>query len=323
MYLNSEVWVNGHYLGKRPYGYSSFRYNITPYLHYGDQQNVVAVKVDNSQQPNSRWYSGSGIYRNVWLVKTNPLHIDHWGTYVTTPAVTDDSARIVLNTTVKRNGDEQGKPIALQTIIYDAKGNKVAETALEDLQMQDTVGSFHTGTTTHATTPWSVEDPYLYKIVTLVKQDDKVVDNYATPLGIRYYNFDAVKGFSLNGKHLKIRGVCNHHDLGALGAAINVRALERQLEILKGMGVNGIRTSHNPPAPELLQLCDSMGFIVMDEAFDMWKKQKNPFDYSTVWDQWHKQDLQDMIKRDRNHPSIFIWSIGNEIPEQWDSTGTR
>ena len=164
---------------------------------------------------------------------------------------------------------------------------------------------------------WSIEKPVLYKAVTQLLVDGKVVDTYETPFGIRYFNFDINKGFSLNGKPVKILGVCDHHDLGALGSAINTRALQRQLEILKAMGCNGIRTSHNPPAPELLNLCDKMGFIVMDEAFDMWAKQKTPYDYHLYWKEWHKKDLEDQILRDRNHPSVFIWSVGNEIPEQW------
>ncbi|WP_242916485.1 beta-galactosidase GalB [Pontibacter liquoris] len=318
VYTNSEVWVNGHYLGKRPYGYSSFRYELTPYLMYGGQANTIAVKVDNAQQPNSRWYSGSGIYRNVWLVKTNPVYVDHWGTFVTTPQVSGQSARIAINTTI-RNQSNQKSSYTLQTLVYDAAGNEVATATTENLPLADSTTRVDQQLTVTNPTLWSVEQPYLYKVVSLVKQQGKVIDRYETPLGIRYFEFDAAKGFSLNGKPMKILGVCNHHDLGALGAAVNTRALERHLEILRGMGVNGIRTSHNPPAPELLDLCDRMGFIVMDEAFDMWKKEKNKYDYSHSWDEWHKRDLQDMVLRDRNHPSVFIWSIGNEIPEQWDS----
>ncbi|WP_210463665.1 beta-galactosidase GalB [Rufibacter roseolus] len=321
VYTNSEVWVNGQYLGKRPYGYISFRYDITPHLKYGPEQNVVAVKVDNAQQPNSRWYSGSGIYRNVWLVKTNPVHVDQWGTFVTTPQVSEQSARVNITTSI-RNAKQQGGNITLRTLVVDAQGKEVARTASEKVALQSEVTEVKQDLTVTDPKLWSVESPYLYKVVTLVEQNGKVVDNYETPLGIRTFKFDAKTGFTLNGKPMKINGVCNHHDLGALGAAINVRALERQLEIMKGLGVNGIRTSHNPPAPELLDLCDKMGFIVMDESFDMWKKEKSKYDYSLAWDQWHKRDLEDFIKRDRNHPSVFIWSIGNEIPEQWAPEGT-
>ena len=321
VYLNSEVWINGHYLGLRPYGYSSFRYDLTPYLKFGNEKNVIAVKVDNSQQPNSRWYSGSGIYRNVWLVTTNNVFVDHWGTYVTTPKANDQSATVHVTTTV-HTVNATAKNATLTTILYDAGGKEIQrKTAAIVLNEGYTV----TDQDIIVAKPslWSIEHPFLYKAVTQVSSIGKLMDSYTTSFGIRYFVFDTDKGFLLNGKPVKINGVCEHHDLGCLGAAINTRALERQLEILKGMGCNGIRTSHNPPAPELLDLCDKMGFIVMDEAFDMWKNQKNPFDYHLHWDKWHVKDLQDMILRDRNHPSIFIWSIGNEIPEQSDSSGIR
>jgi len=321
VYSNSEVWINGQSLGKRPNGYISFRYDLTPHLVYGDAENVIAVKVNNAQQPNSRWYSGSGIYRNVWLVKTNPVHVAHWGTYITTPEVNGQQARIAVKTNIDNSTNKPGT-YTLHTVLYDATEKEVTRTTTDNLQLTAATNGFAQELTVQNPTLWSVEAPYLYKVVTLVEQDGKLVDAYETPLGIRYFNFDVEKGFSLNGRQMKILGVCNHHDLGALGAAVNTRALERQLEILRGMGVNGIRTSHNPPAPELLDLCDKMGFIVMDEAFDMWKKEKSKFDYSHVWEEWHRQDMEDFIRRDRNHPSVFIWSIGNEIPEQYDSTGT-
>jgi beta-galactosidase len=320
VYHNSDVWVNGHFLGKRPNGYISFRYELTPYLHYGSTPNVVAVKVKNDDQPNSRWYSGSGIYRNVWLVKTNPVHVDHWGTYVTTPEVTEQAARVAVETKVRNKG-ETG-PFNIHTVIRNAEGDEIARSSRENQPLTDSVTIFTEELQLQHPNLWSVENPYLYQVVTLIEKDGKPVDEYTTPLGVRYFRFDAEEGFFLNGQPMKILGVCNHHDLGALGAAINVRALERQLEIMKEMGVNGIRTAHNPPAPELLELCDKMGFIVMDEAFDMWKMKKSEYDYSQHWDKWHKKDLEALVLRDRNHPSIFVWSIGNEIPEQWDSTGT-
>ena len=314
VYMNSEVFINGHSLGVRPNGYISFRYELTPYLKSGNEKNIIAVKVSNAPQPNSRWYSGSGIYRNVWLVTTNDVFIDHWGTYVTTPKVNDQEAMVTINTSVT-NASKGSQNISLTTIIYDAANKEIAKQSannfIKDGNMfpqQFNVSDPHL---------WSLEDPYLYKAVTQIKEGTKTVDEYTTKFGIRYFNFDVDKGFSLNGKSFKIIGVCDHHDLGCLGTAVNTRALQRQLEILKGMGINGIRTSHNPPAPELLDLCDKMGFIVMDEAFDMWKKEKNPYDYHLYWDQWHKKDLEDQLMRDRNHPSVFIWSIGNEIPEQW------
>jgi beta-galactosidase len=311
VYRNSEVWINGHYLGKRPYGYSSFVYELTSHLIYGGGPNVIAVKVDNSQQPNSRWYSGSGIYRNVWLTTLDPVHIEHWGTYVTTPEVSNESATIVIKTQVQ-NGSKS--PVNLTTIIQDANGRDVTRSTENGVRaiVDQTLK-------VPAPVLWSDKRSYLYKVVSQLDQGGKIVDRYETPLGIRTFKFDVEKGFFLNGKSLKIRGVCNHHDLGSLGAAVNTRAIERQLEMLKAMGVNGIRTSHNPPAPELLDLTDRMGFIVMDEAFDVWKIQKTKYDYHLDWDEWHKRDLEDMVLRDRNHPSIFIWSIGNEVMEQWNN----
>jgi beta-galactosidase len=306
VYMNSEVFINGHSLGKRPNGYIGFRYELTPYLK---ARNILAVKVDNSQQPNSRWYSGSGIYRNVWLITTNDVFVDHWGTYITTPGVSDEKATVVLQTRLNSNGN-----VVIQTSIYNAENTLVQTQQSTATTQQFTIRNPHL---------WSVNDPYLYKAKTQLLRNGKIIDEYTTHFGIRYFNFDVEKGFFLNGKHVKIRGVCNHHDLGCLGTAINTRALERQLEILKAMGCNGIRTSHNPPAPELLDLCDKMGFIVMDEAFDMWKKQKTKFDYHLNWDEWHKKDLEDQLLRDRNHPSVFMWSVGNEIQEQWgnDTSG--
>jgi beta-galactosidase len=320
VYQNSEVWINGSYLGKRPYGYSSFRYDLTPYLHYGEGKNVIAVKVDNLRQPNSRWYSGSGIYRNVWLVKTEKVFVDHWGTFVTTPQVNEETATVSIKTSV-RNSSANDRTITLETIIYNANGDKVSSVNSEKAIAKDSVGEIDQELVVGNPILWSLENPYLYKAVSLVKCEGRVCDDYQTTFGIRSFYFDREKGFFLNGKQTKILGVCNHHDLGCLGSAINSRALERQLEILKGMGCNAIRTSHNPPAPELLDLCDKMGFIVMDEAFDMWKKGKTKYDYHLHYDKWHKRDLEDFIRRDRNHPSVFIWSIGNEILEQWDKSG--
>jgi beta-galactosidase len=324
VYRNSEVWVNGHYLGKRPYGYSSFRYELTPYLKYGREKNILAVKVDNSQQPNSRWYSGSGIYRNVWLTTTDKIHVDHWGTYITTPEVMDRAAKVVVKTKI-RNASSANESIILTTHIVDAKGNRVIRKESKYSIRKKSTDEIEQNLTVKKPIRWSIENPYLYKVLTMIEYNNKVCDTYETTIGIRSFTFDVDKGFFLNDKPVKINGVCNHHDLGCFGAAINRRALERQLEIMKSMGVNGIRTSHNPPAPELLDLCDRMGFIVMDEAFDMWKKAKTKFDYSLDWDEWHQRDIQDMVLRDRNHPSVFIWSIGNEILEQWDkkdSSGT-
>ncbi|MBK5721139.1 DUF4982 domain-containing protein [Dysgonomonas sp. Marseille-P4677] len=320
IYWNSKVWINGHLLGERPNGYVSFRYDLTPYVRIGEK-NIIAVRVDNSQQPNSRWYTGSGIYRNVWLVKVNPIHVDHWGTYITTPEVSAENANIRITTNI-RNTEDTNQKTVLYSILVDAEGKEVAQTNSE---IEITAkGTTETEQSISINSPnlWSIESPYLYKIVTKLKQGNKTIDEYETSFGIRYFTFDSGKGFFLNGKPVKIKGVCQHHDLGCLGTAVNTRAIERQLEILKDMGCNGIRTAHNPPAPELLDLCDKMGFIVMDEAFDMWHKKKSPYDYAQYFSEWHEKDLTDIILRDRNHPSIFMWSIGNEILEQWTHINT-
>jgi len=328
VYQKSTVWVNGHKLGFRPNGYISFRYELTPYLNFGGS-NTIAVKVDNSVQPNSRWYSGSGIYRNVWLVTTSDFGaIDHWGTFFTTSDVNEKSATVNAEIKIK------GRAYDVKTTLYDASAKKVSVDSAhyaEHVQLGKPDSIHIIRQKFHVINPnlWSTDRPYLYTAVTEVYGLDmesgrKVsVDKYTTTFGIRYFNFDPDKGFSLNGKPMKILGVCDHHDLGSLGAAVNTRALERQLQMLKAMGCNGIRTSHNPPAPELLDLCDKMGFIVMDEAFDCWEWKKAKYDYHLYFKEWHKRDLEDQILRDRNHPSVIIWSIGNEIPQQGDTSALR
>ncbi|SHK73928.1 beta-galactosidase [Reichenbachiella agariperforans] len=319
IYMDSEVWINGTYLGKRPFGYISFEYDLTPYLNFGSKENVLAVKVNNANQPNSRWYSGSGIYRNTRLVITDAIHVTQWGTYVTTPEVTSESATVSLETTVLNPGT-QPADAEVYTLIKNQKNQVVANT------MSSTKLVAGKNTVAHSVTIkspelWSIDSPHLYTVVTEIRTGGELTDHYETPMGVRTFTFDQKKGFILNGESVKIKGVCMHHDLGSLGSAINTRALERQLEILRGMGVNAIRTSHNPPAPELLGLCDQMGFLVMDESFDMWSLKKSPYDYAQYWDEWHKRDLEDFIQRDRNHPSIIMWSTGNEILEQWGDQG--
>jgi len=322
IYRNSEVWINGHYLGKRPNGYISFQYELTSYLKVGE--NIIAVKVDNSAQPNSRWYSGSGIYRNVRLGLTNPeAAVDDHKYYIYCDQFSKDSFTVTVRCYLKSMVKGR-KNVSTVSDIYDAEGRLVAahkKTSIDqfDFDTDDVVDYYTTGI--RKPRLWSVDDPYLYKVITKVVSNGKVIDEYQLYFGIRNFYFDKDSGFFLNGKPLKIKGVCMHHDLGALGAAVNKTAIKRQLGILKSMGCNAIRTSHNPPAPELLELCDQMGFLVMDEAFDMWRKKKNKYDYSIDFDQWHEQDLTDMVMRDRNHPSVFMWSIGNEIREQFDSTG--
>jgi beta-galactosidase len=327
VYRNSEVWINGHYLGKRPYGYISFGYDLTPFLKYGPDKNVLAVRVDNSQQPNSRWYSGSGIYRNVRLVKTEKIYVDHWGTFITTREVSEQSARVSIRTRV-RNASGQDQPFKLKTTVLRDSGKNIStvnSVESESLALKDSVCEIVQELTVENPILWSLDNPHLYRAVSTIECAGRMCDDYQTTFGIRSFEFNIEKGFLLNGKQIKINGVCNHHDLGCLGAAVNTRSIERQLQILQAMGCNGIRTSHNPPAPELLDLCDRMGFIVMDEAFDMWKLGKNPFDYHLDFEAWHQRDLQDQVLRDRNHPSVFVWSIGNEVLEQWnkqDSSGS-
>lgn len=315
VYMNSEVFINGHSLGVRPYGYVSFGYDLTPYIRWGEK-NVIAVRVDNAEQPNSRWYSGCGIYRNVWLTKVNPVHVARWGTYITADEVSKNSARLTVRTRLE-NEQDAGTPLELISELLDAKGKVVggasARVNIKKREQMETVQEI----LVESPELWSIRHPYLYTLKTEIRMNGETVDTYRTPVGIRTFRFDARKGFVLNGEQIKINGVCMHHDLGCLGAAVNVRAIERQLEILKEMGCNGIRCSHNPPAPELLDLCDRMGFIVMDETFDMWRKKKTSHDYARYFNEWHERDLTDLVVRDRNHPSIFMWSIGNEVLEQW------
>ena len=315
VYMNSDVWINGTHLGHRPFGYISFRYDLTPHLDW-NKENVITVRVDNSEQPNSRWYSGCGIYRNVWLTTVERVYVDLWGVQVTTPEITREKAAVAVRTTLQN--DFQGAVnVVTETAIVDATGKQVASASIQGILGAGTSKVVEQELFVTRPELWTLENPYLYDVVTRVFVDEKQLDEYVTPLGIRYFTFDAERGFFLNGEQTKIKGVCMHHDLGCLGAAVNTRAIERQLEILQEMGVNGIRTAHNPPAPELLQLCDRMGFIVMNETFDMWRKRKTTYDYSRYFNEWHERDLTDHILRDRNHPSVFMWSIGNEVLEQW------
>ena len=313
VYMNAKVWINGQLLGQRPYGYSSFRFDLTPHLKFG-ARNVVAVRVDNSDQPNSRWYSGCGIYRHVWLVKTEKIHVAHWGTHVVA-----EGNKVSVSVSIDNNTTSQQTVVVRNKIISPA-GVQVAS-ASKKLSLNPSAKSTSSLSQLKVSRPqiWSCETPYIYKVVTTIEQNGKVVDTYETPTGFRTFKFDAEKGFSLNGKSMKINGVCQHHALGCLGAAVNEDALYRQLRILKEMGTNAVRCSHNPPAPELLAMCDTMGLIVMDESFDMWRRRKTKNDYARFFDQWAERDLTDLVLRDRNHPSILMWSIGNEVLEQWSS----
>ena len=318
IFMNSTVYVNGHEVGFRPYGYSSLSYDITPYLKPKGERNIIAVRCDNSEQPNSRWYAGCGIYRNVRLVITPDVFVEYSGTYVTTPKVSDNIAEVHATITITNKSDAD-RHITVINDIVNADNKRVSRTkkeiTIEAGKSSEVVADANV-TSPHR---WDIDNPYLYTLRTTIEENNAKLDEYNTTFGIRDFKFDADTGFWLNGRNVKLLGVCMHHDMGALGTAVHRRALERQLDILESFGVNAIRTSHNPPTPELLDMCDRRGILVMDEAFDMWRRAKTQYDYARFFDQWHEKDLIDFIKRDRNHPCIVMWSVGNEILEQWDS----
>ena len=320
----ASVWVNGKLAGGWPYGYSSWRVDVTPFVKFG-ADNVIAIRLDNPKQ-SSRWYPGGGIYRNVWLTKASPVRVAHWGTAVTTPKIGWWSATVDVKATLENSTTTDADvTVANEIFLLNADGSRgkfVAKTKSSALKISAN-GSATSEAKVSVRSPklWSIEKPQRYLVVTTVEQNGNVADTYETPFGIRTAEFTVDKGFFLNGKHVKLNGVCDHHDLGALGSAINTRALERQLEILREFGVNAIRTSHNPPAPELLDLCDRMGFVVMDEAFDCWAAGKNKNDYHVLYSEWHEQDLRALVRRDRNHPCVILWSSGNEVPDQDRAAG--
>jgi beta-galactosidase len=319
---HAAVWLNGKFVGGWPYGYASFELDLTPYLMPGDD-NVLAIRLENPRE-SSRWYPGAGLYRNVWLVKTQAVHVGQWGTYITTPKVSADAATVEVATTVV-NSSHGDASITVRTALRDA--GSADATALAELQVEGVKVAAGKAALSRAsiTLPhpqlWDLTSPHLYTADTTLEQDGRVIDHYQTSFGIRTTTFDPEKGFMLNGKLVQMQGVCDHGDLGALGTAVNTRGLERQLEILRGMGCNAIRTSHNPPPPELLQLCDRMGFLVMDECFDCWAKGKNRNDYNLLWHDWHEKDWRAQLRRDRNHPSVVMWSIGNEVPDFYTKAG--
>jgi len=310
---HAKVYLNGKEAGGRPYGYSSFRVDLTPLVKFG-KENLIAVHLD-TEHWGSRWYPGAGIYRNVRLVKTAPVHVGYNGVTVTTPEVTKEHAVADFSITVV-NRLPQAAPVTVSAVIHNPRG-KIITIPSENISVAAGKSS-NLHLTADITQPmlWNLAPPNLYQAEIIVKSGSSAPDRYPVTFGIRTIKFSPQEGFFLNGRHIAIKGVCNHHDLGPLGAAVNSRAIERQIEILQEMGCNAIRTSHNPPAPELLNLCDKMGMLVMDEAFDCWKKGKRRHDYGELFDKWHKRDLTDMIARDRNHPCVIIWSIGNEVPDQ-------
>jgi beta-galactosidase len=322
----ASVWLNGRFVGGWPYGYASYELDLTPYVEFG-ADNVIAIRLDNPPD-SSRWYPGGGIYRNVWLVKTAPIHVGHWGTFVTTPEMSQSAATANVKVSVDNNSATVAN-VTVSTQIYErVNGQKTGKPISSSALITTTIaaGASNSSTMTmRVNNPklWNLQKPNLYTAVTTIGENGKTIDQYETVFGIRTIRFDVDKGFFLNGEHIRINGVCDHHDLGPLGAALNTRALERQIELLKEMGVNAIRTSHNPPAPELLELCDRMGILVMDEAFDAWRRAKKKNDYHLLFDDWHEKDLRALVRRDRNHPSVILWSIGNEIGEQSNAEGHK
>ena len=318
------VWLNGTLVGGWPYGYNSWRLDLTPYLQFGGE-NQLAIRVDNPNH-SARWYPGAGLYRNVWLVKTNPVHVAQWGTFITSDEISEKSATINIQVTID-NKTQNSAEVEVVTDIFELDENdKKAGTAVASFEVLETSVSANSNSTVNGSLvlenprlwgPLPKQQPNRYVAVTRLKQDGQLVDTYETSFGIRKVEFDPNQGVLVNGEHIQLKGVNQHHDLGALGAAFNTRAAERQLEILREMGCNAIRMAHNPPAPELLDLTDQMGFLVIDEIFDSWERKKTPHDFHLIFPEWSEPDTRSFIRRDRNHPSIISWSFGNEVGEQY------
>jgi beta-galactosidase len=313
VYMNADVWLNGEFLGNHPYGYTSFWFDISGKVKI-EKENVLAVKVRNEGE-NSRWYSGSGIYRHVWLNIVSPVHIATWGTYITTPEVSKEKAVINIKTSLV-NQTQKASKIKLVTKVVNAEGlEQIAAETQKTIEPGKTIEIVQEVKVNNPAL-WSTDSPVLYKAVTEIDEDESLTDRVETEFGIRSISFDAVNGFLLNGKPLKLRGGCVHHDNGILGSKAYDRAEERRVELLKSNGFNAVRSSHNPPSPAFLDACDRLGMLVIDESFDMWKDGKNPNDYHLYFSEWWKKDVESMILRDRNHPSVILWSIGNEIPNR-------
>ena len=313
VYRDATVYLNGHKLGTHPYGYTAFTFDLTPDLNFAEA-NVLAVRVDNSQQPNSRWYSGSGIYRHVRVIVTDSTHVAHWGVYVTTPVATNAAAKVMVRTRVVNESPESAE-ITVETTLLDKTGSKVGRSqskmSLEPAKEEEAEQEIAVANPAL----WSPDSPSLYRAVTEIRKGGKAIDVVTTPFGIRSLAWSAEKGLLLNDKPVKLTGGSVHHDNGPLGAAAFDRAEERKVELLKAAGMNAVRTAHNPPSPAFLDACDRLGLLVLDEPFDVWKAHKVKFDYGSDFDEWWKRDISSMVMRDRNHPSIVIWGIGNEIPE--------
>lgn len=318
VYMDSYVYCNGTEVGRHPYGYTGFAFDLTDLLHTdGTTENVIAVKVQN-RLPSSRWYSGSGIYREARLVVTEPVHVARWGTYVTTPDITEEQARVEVRTSVV-NESGVASQVEIRSTVKDPRGRTVARTAT-------TAAVEDQATETHELTVakpqlWDIESPRRYTLETELRVDGRTVDTYRTPFGFRTFRFDPDEGFHLNGTYHKIKGVDLHHDLGALGAAVSIDAIRRQMTIMKSMGVNAFRTSHNPPSPEMIQVCEELGIVMMVEAFDCWKSPKTRYDYGRFFDEWSDRDIAEMVLAARNSPAVLMWSIGNEISEFTSTAG--
>ncbi|KAA2241742.1 glycoside hydrolase family 2 protein [Chitinophaga agrisoli] len=313
VYMNAEVYLNGKRLGKHPYGYTSFWYDITPRVKFG-AENVLAVKIKNDGE-NSRWYAGSGIYRHVWLTTIDPVHVAPWGTYITTPQVSPQSATVHINTKIV-NEAADAAPLRITTHIINAAGKEVGVVNATQQLAGKADSPYDQDLTIARPQLWSTETPVLYTAVTEVYRNAQLTDRVQTTFGIRSITADAVNGFRLNGQPIKLKGGCVHHDNGPLGAKAYDRAEERKVALLKASGYNAIRCAHNPPSPAFLDACDRLGMLVIDEAFDIWTQGKNPDDYHLYFNEWWQRDLESMLYRDRNHPSIIMWSTGNEIPNR-------
>jgi beta-galactosidase len=314
VYMNAEVFLNGKSLGIHPYGYTSFSYDLSPYLEY-DTGNVLAVRVNNSQQTNCRWYSGSGIYRHVWLVVTNPVHIATWGVGITTREVSTERATVQV-TTVLSNDTDSLQSVTVETQLKSERVDKVGDNQIRvELQPKSEIEVTQSVFLANPVL-WTPQTPHLYQATIRVQKSGNLIDETNTTFGVRSLAFSVDNGFQLNGKTVKLNGGCVHHDNGCLGAAAFDRAEERRVELLKSAGFNAIRTSHNPPSTAFLDACDRLGMMVIDEAFDGWKETKTPNDYALIFDDWWQRDVEAMVLRDRNHPSIIMWSTGNEIIER-------
>jgi beta-galactosidase len=317
VYMNADFWINGHALGNHPYGYTSFEFDLTPFLKPAGQENVLAVRVRNEGK-NSRWYSGSGIYRHTWLTVTAPLYVPTSGVFVTTPQISKDKAIVKISSEI-RNASHTETDVIIRARVSDARG-KTVKTAEAKLHLPpNETGQNEQVLEVVSPRLWSPESPELYSATVEIVSAAKIVDETSTHFGIRKIEVDAEHGFRLNGQMLKLKGGCVHHDNGPLGSAAIDRADERRVELMKQNGFNAIRTSHNPPSPAFLDACDRLGMLVIDEAFDCWEKAKNPQDYHLYFDEWSDRDIVSMVCRDRNHPSVVFWSIGNEIPEQFST----